>query len=178
MGDGANVMRGRVFLSGGTALVLVLAACGGGEAPVEVQTCPVSSPVPVTEDVAPGLGENPVWIITTPVLEEWEPASKTGIVVYGDFQEVEITGNQLNGEGAAAFANFDDSVRLPNKVTRLVLKQGESEVTPGNRQAGPEYHYYVGYFLYPSPGCWEFTAKVGAQTAQIVQYVGSPGTTP
>ena len=110
----------------------------------------------------------------------WGPETpfKTVIVVQGDFAKVELAGRRQDGDGEASFANFDDSIRLPNKVTRLVLKPGESEVSPGNRQAGPEYHYYVGYFLYPSPGCWEFTAKVGAQTTHIVQYVASPGSTP
>jgi len=92
---------------------------------------------------------------------EWlgpQGLSKTIWVVAEDpGQPVRVTGQRLDGAGAATFTDYEDN---PNPTTELLL------VDPFGLQFD-----HRGYVVYPFPGCWHFVAETGKSTVEMTLYV-------
>ena len=120
----------------------------------------------VRPDIAPGLGAGPVWMITISAGEWIGPdfLAKTIWIVDDAVQDqVRITGQRLNGDDVALFQGYreytGDSVSPDGREIILGATHGRST----DRR---------GYVIYPTAGCWRFTAESGGQViAEITQYL-------
>ncbi|MEX1255348.1 MAG: hypothetical protein WEE64_13500 [Dehalococcoidia bacterium] len=127
--------------------------------------CPVSTFEVIRPDGLSGIGSNPFWMVGYPVQPlEPEPRSKRiWIIADGVVGEVTLTGKNLDGPGTITFPSYERdasfSEETPDK-TALVLMPPHG-IEEDHRTA----------IVYPSAGCWEFTAELGGETARIVQYV-------
>ena len=110
-----------------------------------------------------------MWKVGAPV-SFFEPErdhlyKKIWIVAEGIVDEVRITGQRLDGPGTVLFPSYerDGTIQRENykwQRTELVL-------TPPHGLS--EDHRTL--IDYPSAGCWQFTAQVGTETVEIVQYL-------
>ncbi len=92
------------------------------------------------------------------------------IVAEGIVDEVQITGQRLDGPGTVVFPIYErdegfyetggsgNPENFKWQRTELVL------VLPHS------YEHRTGVSI-PSAGCWQFTAQVGTETVEIVQYI-------
>lgn len=128
--------------------------------------CPVSRTREVRPDIAPGLGAGPVWMIAT-AAGEWEGPdflAKTIWIVDDAVQgEVRIRGRRLDNDDVARFQGYheydNDGVSAGGREVILGPPHGRSK----DRR---------GYVIYPSAGCWRFTAESdGQMIAQITAYL-------
>jgi hypothetical protein len=132
--------------------------------------CPVS-PVEdfLHEFVAPMTGQSPAWLIDTSG-GRWE-SSEARIKTLWVFSQkasgpLHIVGRRLDGDGTARFR--DGGVEgIPKDA--LDIDEWRRGAWPGN--ATPEvrrdYAFVPNYVIYPSPGCWQFTVRLGAEVTRI-----------
>jgi hypothetical protein len=120
----------------------------------------------VRSDGLAGSGAAPFWIVSAPVqeLDPEPPTKRIWIVADGVQGNVRVTGHRLDGPGKVTFPHYERDPggyndRQPDR-TELVL------VPPHGRQQDHRTE-----IVYPSAGCWEFTAQIGSETFRIVQYV-------
>ena len=124
--------------------------------------CTVSQAMEVRTDIAPGLGAGPVWMIASPAWEWGEPgdlAKTIWIIDDSVVGPVRITGRRLDGDERARFQGFDGGVSTDGR--EILLKAPHSRSTDQR-----------GYVIYPSAGCWRFTAESdGRAIAEITRYL-------
>lgn len=158
------------------ALLVFIVACGSGVSTPEgsptpaagshgdqvttpPKSCPTSTPTTVRTDIMPGLGRDPVWMISAPSFE-WLGADglhKIVWIVSGAVEgEVRITGARLDGPDEARFTHYDGSWDVRNE---LIL--APHDMTMDRR----------GYIIFPRPGCWEFTIQVEGDTIETIVLV-------
>lgn len=178
-------MRLTVTVSILALAVLLLVACGGGEsapsraspsteagggeptpAPTLADDCPISEPMEVRPDIGHGLGVGPVWMIAT-AAGEWESPdflAKTIWIVDDAVQgEVRIRGRRLDNDDVARVQGYHeyDNDRVSQDGREIIL--GPPHGRSKDRR---------GYVIYPSAGCWRFTAESeGRVIAEITQYL-------
>ena len=142
-------------------------------------SCPISQPARIHPlGVNIGIGGPLFWMLAAPV----EPfgggftesgALKTVWIVTGDFTgEVKISGKRLDGPGRIVFPLYE---RDPNFYEQLgagtyEMRWDRTELTlvPPHGEVGQDHRTEI---LYPSAGCWQFTAEIGTEKVQIVRYL-------
>lgn len=133
--------------------------------------CPVTPREDRLPDIiAPMAGSSPIWLVdgsggrwsgpNVLVKSAWVLSRRAS----GDLI---VRGRHRDGTGEMRFQVGMD--RSPSE-TGLVVDSMERSVTPGG--ATPyhmrNYAFVMMYLIYPSPGCWEITARLGEQTRRIV----------
>jgi hypothetical protein len=119
------------------------------------------------EVVAPMIGVRPVWLVDGSA--NWrrgEPA-KTLWVLLRTSEEVRITGRQLDGPGTLTLRRGDDR---PADML-IVANPARQSVIPGGAPPAimRAYVFVLSDVFYPSPGCWEFTVRVGQEEVRVVR---------
>jgi hypothetical protein len=81
--------------------------------------------------------------------------------------EVRIVGHRLDAPGALRWQ------RQPDSVTNVLVitDPGRTSVIPSGASSAVmrAYSFIPTYVFYPSPGCWEFTIRIGEEEVQIVR---------
>ena len=133
-------------------------------------TCPVS-PVedPLPGVIGPVTGQHPAWLVDG-AGRRWSNADERVKTLWVLSQKatgaLHIVGRRLDGEGTARFQ--DGAVEgIPKDA--LDIEDWRRRAWPGN--ATPEvrraYAFVPNYVLYSSPGCWQFTVRLGADETRI-----------
>jgi hypothetical protein len=119
--------------------------------------------------VGPMVGRDPVWLVdgssgwrnSEPVKTLWVLSRQ----VAGVFQ---VRGHRLDGNGFAAFKRAvgdasSDALVIPDPLQRSLRPGGASH------EMMASYAFIPTYVIYPTSGCWELTAQLGARTVRIVR---------
>ena len=119
------------------------------------------------EVIAPMVGIRPVWLVDgSATWRNGEPV-KTLWVLLRTSADVRIEGRRLDGPGVLKLRRGDD----PPADMLAIASPAKQSVIPGG--ASPEimraYVFLPSHVFYPSPGCWEFTIRIGEETARIVR---------
>jgi hypothetical protein len=128
---------------------------------------PIDNPLPAI--IGPMTGQQPAWMIDGSS-GHWESAEariKTLWVLSKQAAgRLLIQGRRLDGDGIAQFQDGGvtgvpkDTLEIENPWRRA----WPSNATPEARRA---YAWVPNYVIYPSPGCWQFTVRVGADETRI-----------
>ncbi len=156
----------------------------------ESSKCPVSEVQYVSSIHGGGLpvvGSFPIWMgrplsITMDGPKSLPPyagrLTKTPWFVHEDIPgDLKITGRQLDGEHVINFASGETkrvsatTVQLQASVTEYVVEDAGNQEIPDRIITGTEYQQHPIYFVYPEPGCYEFTAKLSDYTVRVVTEV-------
>lgn len=132
--------------------------------------CPVS-PVedPVPGIIGPITGQHPAWLIDGSN-RQWAGAEERIKTLWVFSKKasgrLRISGRRLDGDGELQFQDGMDGARQP---ALDIADPWKRSVTPGG--STPEilraYAFLPNYVIYPSPGCWQFTVRLGADEARI-----------
>ena len=78
-----------------------------------------------------------------------------------------VQGRQSDGPGVVAFQDGIDEVPTDPLV---IPDPGRRSVMPGGapREVMRSYAFIPTYLIYPSPGCWELTARLSGKEIKIV----------
>jgi len=119
------------------------------------------------EVVAPMVGVRPVWMVGgSATWGNGEPI-KTLWVLLRTSETVRIRGRRLDGPGVVKLRTGDDpptdTLVIPNRARQSATPGGAS---PVNKRA---YVFLPSHVFYPSPGCWEFTVRIGDEEVRIVR---------
>ena len=120
--------------------------------------------------IAPMVGSEPIWLVNGSFNRWLGPDGLVKSVwvlsraVEGDLV---VSGHRLDGAGVMRFQAGVDA----SPVVRVVIPDATRQsVIPG--EATPEmmdeYAFRTMYLIYPSPGCWEVTARLGDHERRIV----------
>jgi hypothetical protein len=114
------------------------------------------------------IGARPAWLVDDgSTTWRGDGPVKTLWVLSRTSEHVRIEGRRLDAPGALTLRRGDD---LPAKVLVIANPASES-VIPGG--APPEvlraYVFLPSHVFYPSPGCWEFTVRIGEHEVRIVR---------
>lgn len=156
-------------------LSAALAAPPGGAGPTtsllvaqEANRCLPTPPQDLLPDVVgPMVGTRPAWRVGGG--DRWTNGAhpvKTLWVFARTSLDVRIEGRRLDGPGALTFQ------RQPDPVTEVLVitDPGRTSVIPGGApsEVMRAYSFIPSYVFYPSPGCWEFTVRIGDDEVRIV----------
>jgi hypothetical protein len=113
------------------------------------------------------VGARPTWMVDGATWRGDEPV-KTLWVLVRTSEQVRIEGRRLDARGRVKIRGGDD----PRKRDALVIANpARQSVMPGG--ASPDvmraYAFLTSHVFYPSPGCWEFTVRIGQQDYRIVR---------
>jgi hypothetical protein len=116
------------------------------------------------------VGRHPVWLVDGS--DRWRGAThpvKTLWVVARTSRRVQIAGHRLDGAGAAGFRRGSSAVTR----TLVVEDPSRASVIPGGATSEllRAYSFIPSYVFYPSPGCWEFTVRVGDESFRITREI-------
>ena len=144
-------------------LPLILSAILAAACPVS----PVEDPVPGI--IGPITGQRPAWLIDGNS-RHWSNAEERVKTLWVFSQKasgpLHIVGHRLDGDGTARFQ--DGGVDGVPKDA-LDIETWRRRAWPGN--ATPEvrrdYAFVPNYVIYPSPGCWQFTVRLGTEDTRI-----------
>jgi hypothetical protein len=116
------------------------------------------------------VGTSPVWMIadsTSTFGWKEDEAEKTLWVVLRTSDEMRIKGRRLEAPGVLKI----DGAGAPPTEERVITDPARQSVIPGG--ASPEimrtYAFIPSLVFYPSPGCWEFTIRIGDAEHRIVR---------
>ena len=132
--------------------------------------CPVS-PVedPVPGIIGPITGQHPAWLIDGNG-RRWSNAEERVKTLWVFSQKasgpLHIVGRLLDGEGTARFQDggADGTPKDALGIEDWRRRTWPSNATPEVRR---DYAFVPNYVIYPSPGCWQFTVTIGAETMRI-----------
>ena len=142
----------------------------GAGRPSPCQQSPTQDLLP--DVVAPMVGVRPGWLVDgSATWRSGEPV-KTLWVLLRTSEAVRIGGRRLDGPGALTLRRGDD----PPADTLVIANPARQSVIP--RGAPPEimraYVFLPSHVFYPSPGCWEFTVRIGEEEVRIVRDLQPP----
>jgi hypothetical protein len=132
--------------------------------------CPVSS----VEDLLPGIvgpltGQHPAWLIDGSS-RHWSNAEERVKTLWVFSRKasgsLQITGRRLDGERTVRFQDGVDG----HPVDALVIADPWTRsVIPGGATAEIRhaYSFTPNYVIYPNPGCWQFTVRLGTEETRI-----------
>jgi hypothetical protein len=132
--------------------------------------CPVS---PI-EDPYPGIigpitGQHPAWLIDGSN-RRWSNAEERTKTLWVFSQmasgPLHIEGRRLDGDGTT---RFQDGGVAGMPKNALEIEDWRRRAWPGNAtpDVRRDYAFVPNYVIYPSPGCWQFTVRIGADETQI-----------
>jgi ubiquinone/menaquinone biosynthesis C-methylase UbiE len=117
--------------------------------------------------VGPMLGVRPAWLVDGSGTWRDGGAVKTLWVLLRTSKEVRITGRRLDGPGVVTLRREAD----PPVDMLVIADPGRQSAIPGG--ATPEvmrtYSFLPSHVFYPTPGCWEFTVRIGEDEVRIVR---------
>jgi hypothetical protein len=129
--------------------------------------CQQSPTQDLLPEVAPMIGIHPVWLVDGSATWRKGKPVKTLWVLARTSADVRIEGRRLDGPGVLTFQRGDDPpadvLAIANPATQSVIPSGAS---PDTTRA---YVFLPSHVLYPSPGCWEFTVRMGEETTRVVR---------
>ena len=119
------------------------------------------------EVVGPMVGARPAWLVDGSTTWRSSEPVKTLWVLLRTSEEVRIRGRRLDGPGALALLRGDD----PPADILLIANPARQSVIPGGAPAAimRDFAFIPSYVFYPSPGCWEFTVRIGDREVRIVR---------
>ena len=145
-------------------------AVASSSAPAESQ-CPAT----VLEDrlptiIAPMAGSEPIWLVDGSFNRWLGPdglAKSVWVLSRGVEGDLVVSGRRLDGTGVMGFqAGVDGSPSaravIPDATRQSVIPGGATPETMG------DYAFRMMYLVYPSPGCWEVTVRLGDHERRIV----------
>jgi hypothetical protein len=143
----------------------VVVAC----ADVQTSSCQTSPTQDLLPDVVgPMTGASPAWLVDGSA--GWSRADepvKTLWVLLRTGQSVRIAGRRVDGPGQVLLRRGDDmpaeTLVVSNPIRETVIPGG---VRPEVMQS---YVFIPSHVFYPSPGCWEFTIRIGQDEARITR---------
>ena len=119
------------------------------------------------EVVAPMLGAAPAWLVDGSATWKSDEPVKTLWVLLRTSKEVRIEGRRLDAPGVLTLRRGED----PPAAVLVIANPARHSAIPGGAQ--PEimrtYVFLPSYVFYPSPGCWEFTVRIGQEEVRIVR---------
>lgn len=132
--------------------------------------CPVS-PVedPVPEIIGTIAGQHPAWLIHGNG-RRWSNAEERVKTLWVFSQHasgpLHIVGRRLDGDGTARFQDggVDGIPKDALDIEEWRRRAWPSNATPEVRR---EYAFVPNYIIYPSPGCWQFTVRLGQDETRI-----------
>lgn len=137
----------------------------GAETVVPCPATPLEDRLP--EVIAPMAGEEPIWLVTS--FGKWFGpkvlAKSVWIVSRGAAEDLLVTGHRLDGPGTLLFqlgATPSEKFELSDLEGLWVIPGGATLEIMG------EYGFAPMYLIYPSPGCWQITVRLGGETRRIV----------
>lgn len=153
-----------------TTSLLVLAACANPDQQqaFECPTTPLEDRLPTV--IAPMAGSEPIWLVDAS-FGHWLAEEKRVTVIWvlsrpvGD--QLVVRGRRLDEPIALQFQDPTDE----KPTERLVIPNpGKRSVIPGGstREILGQYAFVMTHVIYPSPGCWEITARLGDDERRIV----------
>lgn len=117
-------------------------------------------------------GSRPAWFVDGGdyIWEHAEHAVKTLWVISRTSAPVRITGNRLDGPGAAKFRRGQDE---PMEAEFVIADARVASAIPGGASADvmQAYAFIPSHVFYSSPGCWEFTVQVGSDEVRLVREI-------
>lgn len=146
-------------------------AFGQGQEAVVAFECSVTPAEDLIPSIGVMVGHDPVWIINDGH-DQWrgpDQLVKTAWVVARDHpgDSLVVTGRRLDGEGKAS---FQAGVGAPLGAELIFTDVDSVLMVPGgaDRETIDTYAFRGSYIVYPSPGCWELTARLGEAEVRIV----------
>ena len=164
--------RGLAVLALLLALLSSLAQATLTEASLQTaESCPASPSIDMFDGVAPVTGEWPIWHIDGSGGVWSELPTKTAWVIARDQpgSDLVVTGRRLGYEETLRFmpgvsAPHSDALVIKD-VERLVMMP---DLPP---DAFERYRFHGSYVVYPGPGCWELTARIGSHEVRSVHLI-------
>jgi hypothetical protein len=140
---------------------------------VYAASCHASPTQDLPEVIGRVVGASPVWQIGGGDSErfDWvrDEPRKTLWVLLRTSQEMRISGRRLDAPGVLTLT-IDGVDSRPTDMV-VIPDPGRRSVIPGG--ASPEimrtYAFIPSLVFYPSPGCWEFTIRIGSAEHHIVR---------
>ena len=149
----------------GLALLVPPSTAQSGPAEARCPATPLEDRLPSV--IAPMAGRHPVWLVNAS-RHTWRGPDvriKTAWVVARDaLGDLVLRGRQRDGTGVLGFQRGEHA---PLIYGELVLARSSM---PRAAATGAEQHYafVVLSMVYPAPGCWELTARLGEAEVQII----------
>jgi len=133
--------------------------------PSPCQQSPTQNLLP--ELFGPMVGIRPVWLVDGSATWRGDEPVKTMWVLLRTSAAVRIEGRQLDGPGVLKLRQGDG----PPAEMLVIANPANQSVIPGG--APPDimraYVFISSNVFYPSPGCWEFTVRIGEEATRIVR---------
>ena len=166
---GASAHRATAFF-GLMALLIVVGPASGQDMTAHAAfECPVTPREKRMYSVTAMAGQYPVWMVDGSFghwRERDTPMKTLWIIARDHSGDLVVTGRRLDGEGHTLFEGMGTPVG-PELIFRNLH---EIKIIPGgaSQETIDTYAFRTSYVFYPSPGCWEITARLGETTVRIV----------
>jgi len=154
--------------------VLGLTVLAATSAPARMQdSCPAGRPTRIISNLVPVLGQSPMWAATGGKSIDWEGPSMPSRVLW--LRDVNVKGpaflsGKLSSKESAAAAKVGFATSL-YAAREQRIKLDHIGVKPGGIKEADlrKFVFNWTFVWFPSPGCYEITARVGS--AQSVIYL-------
>lgn len=137
--------------------------------PTPPPACAVSPAANERPDLGPTIGEAPIWIASTvlPVIP-WrnEFIRSVWVIDRSADGELILSGRRTDGEGLVQFIR--QGGQRPTEQLRIAEA---ARFGPTTTPTGARYAEHQIYLVLSSPGCWEFTAKLGEVSQTVTVWV-------
>jgi hypothetical protein len=153
-----------------TAVIYSDPATGRPVWPTPPPICRVSAAGNERPDLGPSIGTGPIWVASTalPVIP-WRNEFIRSVWVVDRAAEGDLTlsGRRTDGDGVARFVSqgaqsATEQLRIPS-----ASRYGPTTGSP----TAARYADHQVHLVLPSPGCWEFTARLGQETSTFTVFV-------
>ena len=153
-----------------TAIIYSDPATGRPVWPTPPPTCRVGPVGNERPDLGPTMGAGPIWMASTvlPVVP-WRNEFIRSVWVVDRSAEGDLTlnGHRTDGEGIARFVT--QGAQGATEQLRIVSANRVGSTTASPTAA--RYADHQVYLVLSSPGCWEFTARLGQERATFTTFV-------
>jgi hypothetical protein len=118
--------------------------------------------------VAPMFGSDPVWMVDAGLTIGDTPNKTIWVVSRAVSGTLTVSGRRLDGPGVPLFQSVYGE---PLTNVLVVDNPPRKTMIPGgaSREIMASYSFVHGNVVYPSAGCWEFTATIGERVVRIVR---------
>ena len=135
--------------------------------------CVATPAVNVLSVVGPMVGTDPVWIVDGHSMDIGGPSKTLWVVARTVDGPLRVTGRRLDGDGDL---RFQDGYHRPITRELVFENPAQQSVRPGGASAEimRAYAFLPSYVIYPTAGCWEFTARLGSKEARFTIDLTTP----
>ena len=132
--------------------------------------CPVTPREERLPVIAVMAGRHPVWMVDGSDgrwLGSSHSVKTVWVVARNHPGDLIVTGRRLDGKGQVQFQGHRGT---PPGPELMIPKAHEALMLPGgaSREIIDTYAFRPSYVVYPSPGCWEMTVRLGEADVQII----------